>query len=149
MAKLDKRTDYRKKYPELNDEIIKVLEQSDRKIEYQQYDLKAQSYRIHYATQTVICVPSREDSYDRLLEENRQFASEDESVEDSVVKTVMIEKMLECLTFLTPEERDLISALFFEGKSERQLAKQTGVPQRTINSRKDKILGKLKKLIEK
>ena len=55
MAKLDKRTDYRKKYPGLSDEIVKTLEQSDRKMEYQQYDLKAERFRIHYAEQTVIC----------------------------------------------------------------------------------------------
>ena len=72
MAKYDKRTDYRKKYTGLSDEIIKVLEQSDRKMEYQQYDLKTERFHVHYAAQTVICVPSREDSYDRLLEENRQ-----------------------------------------------------------------------------
>jgi RNA polymerase sigma factor (sigma-70 family) len=149
MAHIEKKPDYRKKYPELSDEIIKVLEQSDRKMEYQQYDLKTERFRVHYATQTVICIPSREDSYDRLLEEDRQFAADGESVEDTAVKTVMIEKMLECLTLLTPTERELVTALFFEGKSERQLAKQSGVPQRTINDRKKKILGELKKLLER
>ncbi len=149
MAILKKKTDYRKKYPELSDEIINVLEQSDRKMEYQQYDLKTERFRIHYIEQTVIYVPSREDSYDRLLEENRQFAADDESVEDTAVKTLMIQKMLECLKLLSPEERALITGLFFEGKSERQLAKQTGAPQRTINDRKNKILGKVKTLMEK
>lgn len=149
MAKLEKKPDYRKKYPGLGDEIITVLMQSDRKMEYQQYDLKTERYRIRCAEQTVICIPSREDSYDRLLEENRQFASEDDCVEDTVIKTVMLESMLECLKLLTTEEHELISELFVEGKSERQLAKQTGVPQRTINDRKNKILGKLKKLMEK
>jgi DNA-directed RNA polymerase specialized sigma24 family protein len=149
MAHHEKKADYRKKYPELSDEIIKALEQSDRKMEYQQYDLKTERYRVHYAAQTVICIPSREDSYDRLLEENRQFAADGESVEDAAVKTVLIEKMLKCLTLLTQGERDLITALFFEGKSERRLAKESGDPQRTINDRKTKILGKLKKLLEK
>jgi RNA polymerase sigma factor (sigma-70 family) len=149
MAHIEKKPDYLKKYPELSDEIIKVLEQSDRKMEYQQYDLKTERFRVHYATQTVICIPSREDSYDRLLEEDQQFAADGESVEDTAVKTVMIEKMLECLTLLTPTERELVTALFFEGKSERQLAKQSGVPQRTINDRKKKILGKLKNLLER
>ena len=58
MAKLKKKTDYRKKYPGLSEEIINVLEQSDRKMEYQQYDLKTERFRVHYATQTVICIPS-------------------------------------------------------------------------------------------
>jgi DNA-directed RNA polymerase specialized sigma24 family protein len=149
MAILKKKTDYRKKYPELSAEIINVLEQSDRKIEYQQYDLKTERFRIHYTEQTVICIPSREDSYDRLMEEDRQFAADDESVEDSAVKTLMIKKMLDCLKLLTPEERSLIVGLFFNGKSERQLSSETGIHFMTIHDRKMKILGKLKKLMEK
>jgi hypothetical protein len=40
MARFIRKTDYRQKYPALSDEIIEVLVKSDRKIEYQQYDLK-------------------------------------------------------------------------------------------------------------
>lgn len=56
--------------------MIEVLEKSDRKIEYQQYDLKVEQCRIDGIKRTVTYVPSREDSYERLLEENRQFAAE-------------------------------------------------------------------------
>lgn len=80
MAKLAKRVNYRKNYPDLNDEMIEVLEKSDRKMEYQQYDLKAERYKIDHTRRTVAFVPSREDSYERLLEENRQFAAEDEAL---------------------------------------------------------------------
>lgn len=149
MAKFEKKTNYREKYPGLSDEIIKVLEKSDRKMEYQQYDLKVEKYRIDYTKGTVTYLPSREDSYERLLGENRQFASDAEGVEDSAVKAVTTEKMLECLKLLSPEERELITELFFKGKSERRLSAKTGIAQRTINDRKVKILGKLKKLFEK
>jgi hypothetical protein len=46
MAILKKKTDYRKKYPGVSEEIITVLEQSDRKMEYQQYDMKTERFRI-------------------------------------------------------------------------------------------------------
>ncbi len=149
MADYKGRTNYRKKYPELSNEIIEVLEKSDRKMEYQQYDLKVERYRIDYRRQTVTYLPSREDSYERLLEENRQFSAENESVEDTAVKTVMIERMLECLNLLTPEEQKLIEELFFQNKSEHELSRQTGIAQRTIHDRKIRILDKLKKLLEK
>lgn len=149
MAKFKRKTNYREKYPGLSDEIIEVLVKSDRKMEYQQYDLKMERYRIDYNKGTVTYIPSREDSFDRLLEENRQFASDAEGVEDTAVKAVMIEKMLACLKQLTPEEQELITELFFKGKSERRLSAETGIAQRTINDRKVKILGKLKKLMEK
>ncbi|AEY67613.1 sigma-70 family RNA polymerase sigma factor [Clostridium sp. BNL1100] len=149
MAKFRKRTNYRGKYPDLNDEMIEVLEKSDRKMEYQQYDLKVEQCQIDGTKRTVTYVPSREDSYERLLEENRQFAAESESVEDAAVKAVMIEKMLTCLKLLTPEEQELITELFFKGKSEHQLSAETGIPRMTIHNRKDRILVRLKKLLEK
>lgn len=149
MAKFEKKINYRKKYPGLSNEIIDVLEKSDRKMEYQQYDLKVERYRINYTKGTVKCLPSREDSYDRLLEENKQFADAAEGVEDTAVKAVMIENMLKCLKLLSPEEQALISELFFKGKSEHQLAKTTGIPRMTIHNRKNRILTKLKKYLEK
>jgi len=149
MARFRKRINYREKYPDLSDEMIEVLEKSDRKMEYQQYDLKVEKCRIDGTRRIVTNVPSREDSYERLLEENRQFAAESESVEDAAVKAVMIEKMLDGLKLLSQEEQDMIGELFFKGKSEHQLARQTGIAQRTIHDRKVKILGKLKKLLEK
>lgn len=148
MANYRKKINYRKLYPDASDEIIAVLEKSDRKMEYQQYDLKAERFRICYENQTVTCIPSREDSYERLLEESRQFEAADETVEDAAVKAVLIEKMLSCLKSLSPQEQELITELFFKGKTERQLSKATGVPQQTVHDRKARILGKLKKLMK-
>lgn len=149
MAKFERKTNYREKYPGLSDGIIEVLVKSDRKMEYQQYDLKMERYRIDYNKGTVTYIPSREDSFDRLLEENRQFAADAEGIEDTAVKAVMIEKMLNCLKLLTPEEQELITELFFKNKSEHQLSAETGIPRMTLHDRKARILGKLKKFMEK
>ncbi len=149
MAKYQKRTNYREKYPDLSNEIIQVLKKSDRKMEYQQYDINVERCRIDYVSGTVTYLPSREDSYDRLLEENKQFATEIEGVEDAAVKAVMIEKMLTCLKLLSKEEQELIIKLFFKGMSERQLSAETGIHSMTIHNRKIKILGRLKKLMKK
>jgi len=149
MAHIEKKTDYQKKYPGISEEILAVLLKSDRKMEYQQYDLKAERFRVCHEKQTIICIPSREDSYERLLEENRQFTAEEESVEDIAVKTVMIEKMLSSLKMLSSEDQDLIAELFFEGKSEHQVSTEIGIPRMTIHNRKNRILARLKKLIEK
>jgi DNA-directed RNA polymerase specialized sigma subunit len=56
--------------------------------------------------------------------------------------------MMLCIEMLSEQDRLLIYNLFFKGKSERQLSAETGIPQRTINDRKRKILLELKKLIE-
>jgi len=72
-----------------------------------------------------------------------------ESIEDAIARREMLEKLKICLETLSEQERLLIDALYFQGKSERQLSAETQIPQRTINDRKRKILLKLKKLMEK
>lgn len=149
MAKFIKKENYQEKYSGLSNEILEVLKKSDRKMEYQQYDLKVERYKIDYGTMTVTYYPSREDSYDRLLNEDKQFRMESESVEDIAVKSVMIERMMTCLKTLSEEEQKLIYELFFHEKSEHQLSAETGIPRMTLHDRKVKILKKLKKLLEK
>ena len=141
--------DYRKKYPGLNDEMVKALQKSDRKMEYQQYDLKVDRYKIDKPTGAVTRVPSREISYDMLLEKSRQFQMESESVENQAITAVMVERMMACIRTLPLEEQSLIRELFFRNKRERQLSPETGIPQMALHYRKNKILKKLRKLLEK
>ena len=49
---------------------------------------------------------------------------------------------------LTKEERDLIYALFFDEKTESEVAKSLGVSQQAIHKRKNRILKKLKNFFE-
>ena len=59
-------------------------------------------------------IPSREDSLDRLVDENaRQFSDEQESVESMVLHKLEVDRLHTALSLLTPEERALIQALFF------------------------------------
>ena len=57
------------------------------------------------------------------------------------------EELHKAIGKLEKEEQILIQALFFEGYSERDWMRITGIPQRTINDRKRKIIEKLKKLL--
>lgn len=92
---------------------------------------------------------SFEASMDSGIQIEYVLASSQESLEDSIITKDMIEKMLKCLTLLDDDEQHLIRELFFAGKSERQLSKDSGIPLMTINDRKKRILKKLKKLLEK
>lgn len=77
MAQYRNRIDYRKKYPGLSDEIVEMLQKSDRKMEYQQYDLKVDRYKADKVTGTVIHIPSRDVSYPALsmVSENSRWHS--------------------------------------------------------------------------
>jgi RNA polymerase sigma factor (sigma-70 family) len=70
-------------------------------------------------------------------------------VEDMVVDKLMSQRLHQCIGQLTSQEQELIFILFFQNKSEHQLAAETGIPRMTIHDRKVKILSTLKKLMEK
>ena len=61
---------------------------------------------------------------------------------------ILQERLHQCLELLPPQDRELIHALYFEELSERQLAKRTGIPQRTINDRKRRVIAQLKKNVQ-
>jgi RNA polymerase sigma factor (sigma-70 family) len=69
-------------------------------------------------------------------------------VEDTVVDKLIMEKLQQCLSQLGKEEQELIFNLFFQNKSEHQMAAESGIPRMTIHDRKVKILRTLKKLME-
>ena len=69
-------------------------------------------------------------------------------VEDLVMDKLITEKLHRCLAQLAKEEQELIFTLFFQNKSEHQLAADTGIPRMTLHDRKVKILRTLKKLAQ-
>lgn len=91
-------------------------------------------------------------SYDALNSD--EFNGEDiltaelPDVCDTVVEAIMTDKLRKTLQRLDGDEKKLIFALYFEGKSEHKLSEETGIPQRTINDRKRRIIAKLKKILE-
>lgn len=78
MAKPYKIPDFRKMYPEASEEVIAVLRTTERKMQYQEYDLKRARNIVDPKTGEVMTVPSREDSYERLQEMAVQFPEEDD-----------------------------------------------------------------------
>ena len=134
---------------EVSDEVYEVYTKGKRKDRYFTNDLKVEKIRVNQEKETVTFIPSREDSLDRLIEDNdQQYADNSETVEDDAVKNVMVEKLKSVLDELSPDEYELIQALYYRGFSERKWSDETGLPQKTINNRRRKILRKLKKLLE-
>lgn len=82
---------------------------------YFENDLKTERFVLGKEGQVVQIIPSREDSLDRLVDENaRQFSDEQESVESVVLHKLEVDRLHTALSLLTPEERALIQALFFD-----------------------------------
>ncbi len=139
---------YRKMYPTASEEVIAVLRQSERRLQYLEYDLKVERFVLDETKQVAFFIPSREDSLERLINADVQFVDEETDVEEIAIKNVMIAKLNESLGLLSEDELEMIHALFYQGLTEREYAKNVGIPQKTINDRKARILRKLKKLLE-
>lgn len=139
---------YRKMYPTASEEVIAVLRQSERRLQYLEYDLKVERFVLDETKQVAFFIPSREDSLERLIDADVQFVDEETNVEDMAIKTVMSEQLKESLGLLSADELKMIQALFYQGLTEREYAKTIGIPQKTINDRKQRVLCKLKKLLE-
>ena len=132
---------------EVSREVYEVYYKGQRKEKYFMEDLKREQKRKNPKTGEIMVIPSREDSYERLLDAEKQFVSDTESVEELVMRGIILERLDYAMKKLTKEELAIIYALFYQEISELELAKQLGIPRTTLQSRKYKILEKLKKLL--
>ena len=143
--------DYEKMYPgvKLTPEVLAALRVSDRKMRRFERELKTEGFEADNEKQFVRFIPSREDSYERLVEEEcLQFADEEMSVEDTVEYREMIRYLYQALAKLEAAEQALIRADFFLMKTETECAKAAGISQPGYRKRRDRILKKLRKALK-
>ena len=89
----------------------------------------------------------QERSLEAFMDDGLELPADQALVAEIVEDKLLLDMLFEALAELTEDERGLIDALFYEDKSERQIAAETGVPRKTLAYRRDKILAKLKKLL--
>jgi RNA polymerase sigma factor (sigma-70 family) len=121
------------KYYETTKEVYEVYYQMDRRERYlEERDLNKGVINFcdidngHYSAEEIL-------------------SDKDTDIEEEVINSVLIKTVLEAIMTLDEEEKWLIQELFFCGKSQRQLSKETGIPLMTITNRKKRVLKKLKK----
>ena len=77
----------------VSEQVYRVYQHYERKEEYFSYDLKVEKFQ----KATASFLPSREDSYERLLEQDRQFAASAHPVEEQAVSSVWLERKVKLL----------------------------------------------------
>ena len=124
------------KYYETTKEVYEVYYQMDRRERYlEERDLNKGVINF--------CDIDNEDySAEEIL------SDKDKDIEEEVINKILIKTVLEAIMTLDEEEKWLIQELFFCGKSQRQLAKECGIPLMTLNCRKQKIIEKIKKYLK-
>lgn len=89
-----------------------------------------------------------ERSLDVFLNDGFDISSNDALVDEIVEDKLLLEMLLAALNELTDDERRLIDSLFYQEKSERELAGKTGRSKTAIHKQKEKVLNKLKNLLK-
>jgi len=152
-----RRPDYSKLYPDVNipEEVLQFLKKSDRKMEYLEYDIKRYRYARGKDGKTIRdsngnpeVLPEREVSLEKLIAEGEDFPSCAFSPDNVIIAKMETEELRRRINRLNSGERKLINALFYSnsgnGMSEREYAKLSGIPRKTIAYQKAKILAKLR-----
>lgn len=142
--------DYSKLYPgvDIPADVLTALRQSDRKMKYMEYDLKAEQPVRDENGSLIALLPGREDSLERLMETDKQFMAIAPSPEEIALEYEET-KALRCgLTLLTEDERALIHALFVDRLTEREYARRIGISQPRVSQRWSRIKDKLKNYLQ-
>ncbi|MDL2317704.1 sigma-70 family RNA polymerase sigma factor [Eubacteriales bacterium OttesenSCG-928-A19] len=88
-----------------------------------------------------------ETSLDQILETGMEFASSEMSAEEAACRKILMETVTAALLSLAEDERKLITAIFFEEKSLRDIAENLGISHVAVHKRKNNILKKLRGII--
>ena len=128
----------------VSEQIYRVYQHYERKEEYFSYDLKTEKFQ----KDTASFLPSREDSYERLLEKDRQFAAPGKNVEQLALEHLEAEQIRFCLAQLNEDEQELIFLLFYQEKTEQEVGNILHISHQAVNKRKRVLLLKLRKIFE-
>lgn len=69
-------------------------------------------------------------------------------VEEEVIKQMFLEKLPKALALLTDDEIEMIRDLYWKDLSIRELAKKTDTAKSTLLNKRDRVLAKLRKVLE-
>ena len=154
-------------YKEITYNELKTLEQADKEYANKYFlplhgmlmEVTEEEYRSYYKDkrrQKYIDERSRENgdvSYDALDTAERLgveiFADTMTNVEEQVANKIILEQLHNAFLLLSEEEKEVITAIFKNNLTERELAKQKGVYHNAIHKQKNRILEKLKKFLNK
>ena len=149
MAPNKYRPNYQELYPdvEISAAVMEVLRKSDRKMKYIEQDLKIDHPIKRKPDENPRSKPAREDSYERLLENNHEFNDGEFSPEQHFFEIAIYKKLEWCLGKLDEQETQLMVYVFYDEKTLREIGKMLGISHVAVQKRLKKLLAKLKKLM--
>ena len=155
------------KYKEITYSELQKLEQSDKSYAEKFFlplygmlmEVTAETYKAYYKDkrrQKYIderSLLNGDVSYDALDTDEtlgaEVFADTKTNVEAAVINKMTVAELRKAFLLLSPDERELITAIYIQNLTEREYAKQKGVYHNAVHKRKLRILEKLKKFLDR
>lgn len=91
---------------------------------------------------------SNELSLDALADDGFEVPDEAALVDEIVEDKLLLDVLFKALSELTDDERFLIDELFYNNKSEREIAMERGLSKTGVHKQKEKALSKLRDLLK-
>jgi RNA polymerase sigma factor (sigma-70 family) len=110
-----------------------------------EWNIKNSDKRFYKHEIQVSCLIGAEDG---KSSDFKEFVSDENNPEKICIENENEVLLKRAFTALSKEEQELVIALYFNGKAEREYSNETGMPQKTINNRKHRIVNKLKTLMK-
>jgi len=123
---------------------IKIEDKQQKVCEEVYYAYKRPAWREHKSR---MARGSREVSLDAYLEAGGKTPSGGKPLEEAIEEKLLQEALRSALQQLPGDERALMSALFYFGKTERDVAEMEGVSHQAVHNRKRRILAKLRRAL--
>ena len=104
--------------------------------------------KVKIENEKIIFEKSKEDSLERLLENNIQIADKF-NLENFVLMTMIVKELNNALSQLNYEEYYIIKKIYFYSESRRSLAKEIGISHTAVLKKERNVLNKIKKMLKK
>lgn len=155
------------KYKEITYSELQKLEQSDKSYAEKFFlplygmlmEVTAETYKAYYKDQRrqkyidERSLLNGDVSYDAMDTDEtlgaEVFADTNTDVEAAVINKMTVAELRKAFLLLSPDERELITAIYIQNLTEREYAKQKGVYHNAVHKRKLRILEKLKKFLDR
>ena len=83
---------------------------------------------------------------DVIDEDDEILASSDEGIEETAINNEEYNTLHKALKTLLPQQQELIKKIYFEGKTQIEVAKELGITDAAVRNRLKKIFEKIKKV---
>lgn len=129
----------------VSDKVYRAYWHFANKEDYFMRQLKEERFLYDPEKRIAEFIPGKEDSLERLLEDGADFSSDQQSVEEQAIFSVLVENLMKRMT---DSEREVAYMSYALGKSDRECGEFLGIPENTYKSRRLAMLLKCRKLFD-